>query len=57
MLFGPVVPFVKLLGFELRQFGDGASEMVFQPGAEHLDSFEVVHAGAILMLMDVTMAD
>ena len=56
MQFGPVIPFVKLLGFELRQFGDGASEMVFQPAAEHLNSFDVVHGGAILTLMDVTMA-
>ncbi len=56
MLFGPKIPFVELLGFELLHFDGGESELGFAPKPEHLNSFEVVHGGAILTLMDVAMA-
>jgi uncharacterized protein (TIGR00369 family) len=54
--FGVEIPFVKLLGFELTGFEDGHSEIVFVPRPEHLNSFAVVHGGATMTLLDVSMA-
>lgn len=56
MEFGVNIPFVKHLGFELMLFDGGASEVRFEPQPEHLNSFGVTHGGALLTLMDVTMA-
>jgi uncharacterized protein (TIGR00369 family) len=56
MDFGVSIPFVAHLGFELTQFADGRSEIVFDPRAEHLNSFAVTHGGALMTLLDVTMA-
>ena len=56
MSFGVEIPFVTLLGFELTAFGDGKSEIVFPVQPEHLNSFEVTHGGALMTLLDVTMA-
>jgi uncharacterized protein (TIGR00369 family) len=56
MNFGVNIPFVQLLGFELQQFDDGQSELHYDPKAEHLNSFGVVHGGACMTLLDVTMA-
>ena len=44
------------LGFELKQFEDGLSQIDFDPKPEHLNSFNVVHGGASMTLLDVTMA-
>lgn len=54
--FGVRIPFVDHLGFELHRFEGGASELHFDPKPEHLNSFSVVHGGATMTLMDVTMA-
>jgi uncharacterized protein (TIGR00369 family) len=54
--FGVRIPFVEHLGFEMAFFDDGRSELHFAPKAEHLNSFEVVHGGAIMTLLDVSMA-
>jgi len=54
--FGVNIPFVQHLGFELKQFEDGRSEIRFDTRAEHLNSFGVTHGGACMTLMDVTMA-
>jgi uncharacterized protein (TIGR00369 family) len=55
--FGVKVPFVEHLGFELMKFEDGNSQIDFDPGPEHLNSFAVVHGGACMTLLDVTMAN
>src|ERR1700710_587165 len=55
-LFGVEIPFVSHLGFELVMMEGGASELKFLPGHEHLNSFLVTHGGAIMTLLDVTMA-
>lgn len=34
----------------------GLSEIVFDPRPEHLNSFAVTHGGALMTLLDVTMA-
>ena len=54
--FGVEIPFVQLLGFELTQFADGHSEIRYVPQAEHLNSFNVTHGGALMTLLDVSMA-
>ena len=54
--FGVDIPFVQLLGFELMLFEDSHSQINYTPKPEHLNSFNVVHGGATMTLLDVTMA-
>src|SRR2546430_2988 len=56
MSFGVKIPFVELLGFELQKFEDGSSQIAFDPKPEHLNSFDVVHGGVCMTLLDVSMA-
>lgn len=56
MNFGVRIPFVEHLGFELKKFEDGNSQIDFDPKPEHLNSFDVVHGGVCMTLLDVTMA-
>ena len=55
-LFGVEIPFVHHLGFELVKMEGGASELTYLPRREHMNSFMVTHGGAIMTLLDVTMA-
>ena len=54
--FGVDIPFVTNLGFHLEKFDGGESAITYSPRPEHLNSFAVTHGGAIMTLMDVTMA-
>ena len=54
--FGAYIPFVDHLGFEMVFFEDGQSELRFSPEPEHNNSFNVVHGGALMTLLDVSMA-
>ena len=56
MQFGVQIPFVELLGFELQKFEDGNSQIAFDPKPEHQNSFDVVHGGVSMTLLDVSMA-
>ena len=56
MNFGVEIPFVSHLGFELELFEGGQSRIDYEPRPEHLNSFFVTHGGALMTLMDVTMA-
>ena len=56
MEFSVRIPFVQLLGFELHKFEGGEAELRFNPGADHMNSFDVVHGGASMTLLDVVMA-
>ena len=56
MNFGADIPFVNHLGFELELFEGGESAIGYTPRPEHLNSFSVTHGGAVMTLMDVTMA-
>jgi uncharacterized protein (TIGR00369 family) len=51
-----IVPFAQHLGFELMQFEGGEAQIRLRPGREHENSFDVVHGGALMTLLDVTMA-
>lgn len=55
-LFGVEIPFVSHLGFELVRMEGGESELKYLPKHEHLNSFLVTHGGAIMTLLDVTLA-
>ena len=50
------IPFVRHLGFVLTQFASGQSEISYTAQAEHLNSYGVTHGGAIMTLLDVSMA-
>jgi uncharacterized protein (TIGR00369 family) len=54
--FGVDIPFVSHLDFELLKFESGESAISYTPKSEHLNSFAVTHGGAVMTLMDVTMA-
>ena len=54
--FGAHIPFVHHLGFRLEKFEGGHSELHYAPQAEHLNSFDVTHGGAVMTLLDVVMA-
>lgn len=54
--FGVEIPFVRHLGFELKLFEGGHSQLDFEPQPEHLNSFNVTHGGASMTLLDVAMA-
>jgi len=56
MQFSVRIPFVELLGFALKKFEGGEAEISFTPAPEHLNSFDVVHGGASMTLLDVVMA-
>ena len=56
MNFGAEIPFVTHLGFALEAFEGGESAIGYTPLPEHLNSFAVTHGGAIMTLLDVTMA-
>ena len=56
MEFSVRIPFVELLGFELRRMDGGEAEISFTPAEDHLNSFDVVHGGASMTLLDVVMA-
>jgi uncharacterized protein (TIGR00369 family) len=54
--FGATIPFVHLLGLTLEQFDGGDSLMHFEVLPQHMNSFQVAHGGAVMTLMDVSMA-
>ena len=54
--FGVDIPFVQHLGFVLTQFVSGQSEISYTAQAEHLNSYGVTHGGALMTLLDVSMA-
>lgn len=56
MTFDAEIPFVTHLGFELKRFEGGHSEIAYTPRPEHLNSFDVTHGGASMTLLDVAMA-
>ena len=56
MKFGVEIPFVNHLGFDLELFDGGASQISYEALPVHLNSFGVTHGGALMTLLDVTMA-
>lgn len=56
MEFTVHIPFVEHLGFELLRMEGGEAHIRFAARPEHLNSFNVVHGGASMTLLDVVMA-
>ncbi len=56
MTFPIDIPFSRHMGFALISHENGESEFHYDPLPEHLNSFEVVHGGACMALLDVTLA-
>jgi uncharacterized protein (TIGR00369 family) len=54
--FGAYIPFAFYLGFELDLFEHGQSVLSYIPHEDHYNSLEVTHGGALMTLMDVSMA-
>lgn len=54
--FGKANPFIAHLGFVLTEFSGGQSEIHYTAKPEHLNSYGVTHGGAVMTLLDVTMA-
>ena len=54
--FGAYIPFVDLLGFEMVFFDEGQSELIYTPEADHMNSYNVTHGGALMSFLDVGMA-
>lgn len=54
--FGVAIPFVDLLGFELQLFDAGHSRIGYEPLPAHMNAFGGTHGGALMTLLDVTMA-
>jgi len=50
------IPFVEHLGLQLLQWADGVAEVAFEPRPEHMNSFDVLHGGLCMTLLDVAMA-
>jgi uncharacterized protein (TIGR00369 family) len=56
MEFPVRIPFVEHLGVQLEQMADGRAVLLLEPKAEHHNSFNVVHGGVSMTLLDVVMA-
>jgi uncharacterized protein (TIGR00369 family) len=56
MEFPVRIPFVAHLGVQLDHMADGHAVLLLDPQAEHHNSFDVVHGGVSMTLLDVVMA-
>jgi len=54
--FGAVIPFVHHLGMTLERFEGGESALRYTVLPEHRNSHGVTHGGALMTLLDVTLA-
>ena len=54
--FPRAIPFAQHLGLELVLFEGVQAHIHLDPGPHHENSFDVVHGGALMTLLDVTMA-
>jgi uncharacterized protein (TIGR00369 family) len=50
------IPFIKDLGVEFLDAGDGRSRVALSLTPRHLNSWNVAHGGVIMTLLDVAMA-
>jgi len=50
------IPFVDHLGLQLLEKSDGRTLIGFDPRPEHLNSWNGVHGGAIMTLLDVALS-
>ena len=49
-------PFLKYLGVEFVEMGDGAAELALDLQPHHMNSWQVTHGGVSMTMLDVVMA-
>lgn len=54
--FRDSIPFIKDLGIEFIAAGEGRSHIELEVEGRHLNSWNVVHGGVLMSLLDVAMA-
>ena len=50
------IPYIESLGVELLEMADGRAVATMTPQPEHLNSWELVHGGVLMALLDFAMA-
>ena len=55
--FGVYIPFADFLGFQFISAEEGQSVLQYEALDAHMNSFKVTHGGALMTLMDVSMAN
>jgi uncharacterized protein (TIGR00369 family) len=50
------IPYIESLGAELLEMADGKAVAVMTPTREHMNSWDVVHGGVLMTLLDFAMA-
>ena len=50
------IPFVEHLGIQLLEKADGIMRLRFTPRAEHLNSWNGIHGGVLMSLLDVALS-
>ncbi len=50
------IPMARHLGIDIAGMVDGRAELRYAPLPEHLNSFGVNHGGAVMTLLDITLA-
>ena len=54
--FRDTIPFIKDLGIEFLESGQGRAKVALTLTPRHLNSWQVAHGGVIMTLLDVAMA-
>jgi uncharacterized protein (TIGR00369 family) len=54
--FPSEIPYIEQLGIVLTELGDGVAVATLDLERRHMNSFEVAHGGALMSLLDVSMA-
>jgi uncharacterized protein (TIGR00369 family) len=54
--FDIVIPFVEHLGLRLLEKADGQARIGFDPRPEHFNSWNAIHGGAVMTLLDVALS-
>jgi uncharacterized protein (TIGR00369 family) len=54
--FDVLIPFVEHLGFRLLEKSGGRARVAFRPGPEHLNSWNAIHGGGVMTLLDVALS-
>ncbi len=52
----PEIPFLKEIGLEVIRMADGESEIALDLALRHTNSWQVMHGGVTMTLLDVCMA-
>jgi uncharacterized protein (TIGR00369 family) len=50
------IPFIESLGAQLIEMADGKAVAVMTPAPHHMNSWDVVHGGVLMTLLDFVMA-